>query len=273
MYESYWHLEKRPFENRSDPSFYYAGEAHQGALLKLRYTIENRRGGGVISGAAGLGKSLLVSTLFRQLPEHYAPRVHIVIPQMPPKDLLAYLADEVDGAGAGNSADSSDHSIRRIQHALAENTRAGKHAVVAVDESHILRDMGTLETMRLLMNIEVDSQPALTLLLVGQPPLLANLDRMPCLDERLDVKCILRPFTQEETTSYISHRLTTAGASFMVFDESALAAIHALSLGVPRRINRLSDLALLIGFADETSTISAHHIESVSHELASVAPE
>ena len=44
MYESYWQLDRRPFENTSDPQFYYPGESHQGAMLKLRYAIENRKG-------------------------------------------------------------------------------------------------------------------------------------------------------------------------------------------------------------------------------------
>ena len=35
MYESYWQLSQKPFENSADPRFYYPGEAHQAALLKL----------------------------------------------------------------------------------------------------------------------------------------------------------------------------------------------------------------------------------------------
>ena len=133
--------------------------------------------------------------------------------------------------------------------------------------------MGTLETMRLLLNFQVDMQPALTLLLVGQPSLLANLDRMSGLEERLGVKCLLRPFTEEETLSYISHRLTNAGGDAGIFQQAALEAIHALSSGVARRINRLCDLALLIGFADQLEQIAAEQIESISAELVTVMPD
>ena len=108
-----------------------------------------------------------------------------------------------------------DGSVRRIERALSENEKAGHHAVVTVDEAHLLRDMGTLETMRLLLNFQVESQPALTLLLVGQPSLLANLDRMPGLEERLGVKCLLRPFTEEETISYVTHRLTDSDGRYV----------------------------------------------------------
>ena len=274
MYENYWQLTRKPFDNTSDPKFYYPSDAHQGALLKLRYAIENRRGGAVVSGAAGLGKSLLVNALFRQLPDRFQPRVHMVFPQMSTDELLAYLAEEFSGqSGTSAAPRSSDSSIRCIQEALRENTEAGRHAVLAIDEAHLLQEMGTLDTMRLILNFEFESQPAVTLLLIGQPSLLANLDRMPGLEERLGVKCLLRPFTEDETVSYVSHRLTAAGANEMIFDQDALEAIHALSLGVPRRINRLADLALLIGFAEERTSVTAEQIEAVSEELVTVKPE
>lgn len=273
MYETYWHFEHKPFDNTSDPRFYYPGDTHQGAMLKLRYTIENRRGGAVVSGGAGLGKSLLIRTLYRQLPDQYQPRVHLVFPQMPREQLLAYLADELAESRGSARTESTETSVRRIQNLLTENAQAGRHAVVTIDEAHLLHDMGTLETVRLLLNFETGMQPGLTLLLVGQPPLLASLDRMPGLEERLGVKCMLRPFNEDDTASYVSHRLTAAGSSHMIFDESALKAVHGLSQGIPRRINRLCDLALLVGFADEYSVITAEHIESVSDELVTVRPE
>src|SRR5262245_58963004 len=98
MYESYWGLNCRPFDSGLD-AFYYPCEAHQGALLKLRYTIENRRGAALLAGPAGAGKTLLVGALQRQLPESVAPFVHLVFPQMPGPQLLIWLAEEL-GAGA-----------------------------------------------------------------------------------------------------------------------------------------------------------------------------
>jgi general secretion pathway protein A len=99
------------------------------------------------------------------------------------------------------------------------------------------------------------------------------LERMPHLDERLGAKCLIRPLNIEETMSYVSHRMTVAGASGMVFESSALEALFLLTRGVPRRINRLCDLALLVGFAEEQPTICAEHIEAVAKELAVAAVE
>src|SRR4029079_12254184 len=99
MYEAYWQLQSRPFENSPDARFYYPSESHQGALLKLRYAIENRRGAALLAGALGTGKSLAVATLRRLLPDSFAPFVHLVFPDMPARELLAYLAAELGAPG------------------------------------------------------------------------------------------------------------------------------------------------------------------------------
>jgi general secretion pathway protein A len=96
---------------------------------------------------------------------------------------------------------------------------------------------------------------------------------MPSLEERLAVKCLLRPFTIEETAAYVSHRLKLAGAEKTIVEADAFAALQELTHGFPRQINRLCDLALLIGFAEERETLSAEHFESICQELVTVAPE
>src|SRR3954451_8356227 len=95
MYETYWRLSSNPFENGADQRFYYPSEVQQGALLKLRYAVESRRGAALLTGAASSGKTLLVNALRKQLPDIFPPFVHLVFPQMTSREMLAYLADEV----------------------------------------------------------------------------------------------------------------------------------------------------------------------------------
>ncbi len=273
MYESYWQLEQRPFENCCDPRFYYPGESHQAALLKLRYAVENQRGGALLAGPSGSGKTLALTMLRASLGEEFTPLVHLVFPQMSADQLLAYLADELTGSVNGSPAPGVQQSVRRIEQFLADNTQAGRHAVVAVDEAHLLDDSRTLEAVRLLLNFELAGRPGLTLLLLGQTAILPTLDRMPQLDERLGVKCLLRPLSEQETTEYVAHRLKVAGTTRTIFDPDALATLHRLTHGIPRRINRLCDLALLIGYAEELQAVSSAQLESVSRELVTVAPE
>ncbi len=268
MYTNYWKLEERPFDNRSDGCFYYPSESHQATLLKLRYAIEHRSAAALLAGASGLGKSLLIRSLIEDLPDQYQPLIHVRFPQMAPAELLAYLAAEL--AGTEIDAGGIDRSLRAIQRALEHNEQEDRHTVVVIDEAHLLRDTETIETVRLLLNFE----PAWTVLLVAQPSLLPALDRLPELEERIGVKCLLRHFSSDETISYISHRLLAAGADDVhaIFEPEALERIHAMSGGVPRRINRVCDLALLIGYAEEQTKITGENIEAVAEELLTVPP-
>ncbi|HEV3024011.1 MAG TPA: AAA family ATPase [Pirellulales bacterium] len=267
MYETYWKLREKPFECGADPRAYYPAETHQGALLKLRYAIENQRGAALLCGGFGTGKTLLLRLLAEQLPERFR-LVHLVFPQMPAADVLAYLAAEL---GLSASSPSLADTVGRIGRRLVETAAAGRHVVAAIDDAQLLDGPRTFETLRLLLNFESSGRAALTLLFAGQPNLLCTLERMPQLDERLGAKCLLRPFTHDETAGYVAHRMKAAGAVRAIFEPDAVEALFHLAHGVPRRINRLCDLALLIGYAEEQRSIGARQVEAVGQELVVAA--
>lgn len=276
MYEAYWKLNQRPFGSGADPRAYYPSDAHQGALLKLRYAVENQHSAALLTGAPGIGKTLLLRLLAEQLPDRFQPIIELVFPQMPAAELLALFAAELGTApasSAGLPLPIIADSIARIQAQLRERAAKGRHTVLAIDDAQLLEGNRTFETLRLLLNMEAGGRPLLTLLLVGQPALLPMMERMPHFEERLAAKCLLRPLSIEETMSYVSHRLTVAGAQQTIFDTAALEALFRLTRGVPRRINRLCDLALLIAFADDQPVVGPAHVEAVAQELAVAAVE
>lgn len=273
MYLDYWQFETKPFEPAADRTTFYPCEAHQGALLKLRYAVENRRGAVLLTGPAGSGKTMLVNILQQELAEEFQPRVHLVFPQMSSRDLLHYLADQLGAPTCDPPRHTIEESVQRLQLLLAENSQQGRHAVAIVDEAHLLEDCGALETLRLLLNFETAGQPGLTLILVGQAGLLSAVGRLPSLDERLGVKTLLRALTPDETASYVQHRLSAAGASRDIFTADAVEAVHYLAHGIPRQINRLCDLALVVGFAEGLPRIEAEQVEAVSDELVAIGPE
>ncbi len=266
MYEAHWQLDARPFDQTADARFYYPGESQQGALLKLRYAVEMRQPAALLAGPAGVGKTTLVQHLLRQCGDALSPRLSVVFPQLPGEQLLLYLAGQLNEATL-TPIDTLEHSLRRLETGLISNARAGKHALIVIDEAHLLQSSGGLETVRLLLNLQNAGRPVATLLLIGQTGLLVAIERTPNLEERIAVKCLLRRLTQTETLAYVQHRLLAAGATRTIFSEAALEAVHQHSLGVPRRVNRLCDLALLVGFAEEASTIDVAQIDAISEEL------
>lgn len=276
MYEAHWKLSARPFENRFSSDSYYPSEAHQAAQLKLRYAIEHRRSVALVCGNSGMGKSMVIHQLRSQMPEFVGPVVHVAYPAMASDQLVQYIAGQLSSDYvADTSKPSMATAIQSIEKSLARTVQEGRHAVLLIDEAEWLEDQGSLSALRLLLNLSVQETPgesAFTIVLSGQPTLMAQLERYPALDQRVAVRCLLNRFSIEETNSYIGHRLRSVGGNVeAIFENDTLDAIHGLCEGVPRRINSLCDLALMVGYAQEQTSIKLDMIENVHRELVPIS--
>jgi type II secretory pathway predicted ATPase ExeA len=270
MYQDYWQLETKPFEPVADARLIFPCTAHQAGIHKLRYAIESRRPAALLVGPTGIGKTLVWQALANQLGEALGKHAHLVFPLLSPREMLAYIAGQL-GAPIPAAQPSVDESLHGLEVVLTENHHQGKLAVFAVDEAHLLEDAGLLDALRLLMNLRINGEPLFTLLLIGQVPALSTMERCNNLDERLEMKVFLKPFTSEETAGYIEHRLVIAGASRPLFTPQALEIAHQLSGGIPRRINRLCDLALMVGYAAGDAEIDAPQLRAVNDELVTLS--
>lgn len=270
MYEGYWQLSSSPFENWGEEHFYYPSEVHETALLQARYAVSNRRAAVAICGDCGMGKSLVADRLAACLSDQESPVARVVFPQLSGEQLLGYIADELTGC-CGPADEPARMTLRRLSDFLGENLDRGHHAVLIVDEAQLLTGADQLETLRLLLNLRHDrnrGEAAMTLLLVGQTTLLTNIERFRALDDRVATKCLLNRFTSDQTAAYVAHRMRQAGGRFeSVFSDEAIDTLHLRAMGIPRRINRLADLALMVGFAEESARVEARHIEGVHQEL------
>jgi general secretion pathway protein A len=274
MYEEYWRIRRPAFENDVDPSFYFAAPSHQGALLKLRYLIEHHKGVGLLVGANGLGKTYLMHVLERDLDPERFPLARLVFPQLSPHELLRYLAVRLGAATADRHPDGAglDHVLCALEEHLARLTADGRRAVFIVDEAHLLEPQH-LRTLQLLLNFREEPRIEFSLLLAGRPDLLPRVERLPELNDRVALRAALRPLSETDTFEYVRHRLKTAGRGDCPFTHETMRSFWELSHGVPRRINQLCDLALLVGFADELQALTPVEIEAAAEELACVSAD
>jgi len=274
MYESHWNLRERPFENWGDSRFFVASDVHQSALLQLQYAVQSRRSAVALCGDSGMGKTLLLDTLVDSLGDQNHPVARIVYPHLSGDQLLGYIADEMTGE-CGPADEPARMTVRRLTTFLQKNIDADRHAVVIVDEAQVLTSGDQLETLRLLLNLRHDrnrAESATTLVLAGHTTLLSMIERYRALDDRLSAKCILNRFTMEQTIDYMVHRMSVVdGDANQTFAREAMELIHLRAAGIPRRINRLADLALMVGYAEDCQRIDADHIENVHQELVANA--
>ncbi len=278
MYSQHWKLKRRPFENTLEPEFFFPSQTHQAALLKLRYLIENQKGAGVLVAPTGAGKTFVTHRLAKELSQQMRPWINLVFPQMSADDLLTDIAIRLGGESV--VSDWPTHSVlprsaalRIIERSLEEHARAGRQPVLVIDDAHLIDDPATLQALELLLNFQQPPQRAFSLILLGDRRLVSQLARLPRFDERLAVRAMLQSLTPDETARYVQFRLEVSGARNAIFDDEALAEIAELSGGIPRRINRLADLALLVGYADARGELTAADGAAVSDELATVGVE
>jgi MSHA biogenesis protein MshM len=267
MYESYWKLNERPFQNNADPDYFFRSETHQAAVLKLRYAIEHGLGAAILTGGVGYGKSYLMQTLAAELSDAYRPVVRLVFPQLSPAEFLSWLAVELGVSPEAASESRLDQTLRRLEMQLQKLNEKGRAPTIIIDEAHTIESPGLLQTFQLLLNYQQQPTMDFTLVLVGDRPLVGQVGRWAALDERIPIRAVLQPLSRQETAGYLNHRLAVAGRKEPVFDEGALHPLFELSGGVPRRINRFCDLALLVGYADELPILTAEEMEAVGEEV------
>lgn len=257
MYTDYWGLQLKPFENTPDPRFLFASEAHEEGLSRLLYAVEEGKPAGLLTGTFGCGKTLLAYTLFSRLNPNIYQTALVAHPNMKPVELLRAIARALGAEGLPEklSEMSSDHFHEVIEKLLRNNIKDGKRNLVIIDEAHAISDLDVFEELRMLLNYQTAEKTLLTLFLMGQPELREKIQKNKQFLQRIPMAFHLEALKLEEVPAYIETRLKVAGAQRKIFTPKAMAGIAQNSGGIPRRINHICDLCLMLGMHAKASTV------------------
>lgn len=269
MYEEYWGLAEKPFENTPDPRFLYYSREHEEGLSRLLYAVSEGKGAAMLTGIFGCGKTLLGRTLLRELNKDIYKTAYIANPYLSYEEMLMHIVYKLGGKDlpAKKSEVMVNVILERLSEILENNMRDGKKTVIIIDEAHVIRDRNVWEELRLILNFQMEDRFLLTLLLLGQPELRDVIDSNKQFVQRIAVKCHLESLNKEENRKYIEHRLSVAGRTQPVFTDAAYDEIFKKSGGIPRRINHICDMALFSGFGREAQKIDANIVQEVASDL------
>jgi type II secretory pathway predicted ATPase ExeA len=256
MYEQRYGLARRPFPPTPDTALYYPASGHEAALAALRRGLADDEGLLLVTGAPGMGKTLVGYALIERLPDHYdsaflthswlADRTALL------QALLYDLGLPYEGAG--------EQVLRlRLMDSVLEACSAGRRTLLVIDEAQYL-GVELLEELRLLGNLEAGTGRAVQVVLLAQPALTALLARpeMAALRQRLAVRVELGPLGVEESFDYLLHHLRLAGGEVeKIFDEAALEVVARAAQGIPRLLNQAAHQALLLAEAAELARVDA----------------
>lgn len=265
MYKQFYSLKENPFNNTSDPSFFFASSHHQEAFSHLQYGIASRKGIILITGEIGTGKTTLCRTLLNRLDDKIKTAL-ILNPSFSDLQLLQMIIRDL---GIHCPKDNKLDLVRALTKFLIQQSSKGNNVAVILDECQNL-DVPQLEQIRLLSNLETEKEKLLQIILVGQPELLEKLKNpaLRQLNQRVAVRYHILPLDKNEIAGYINHRIKTAGADpKLQFAPDAVDMIYSYSGGTPRLINILCDRALLSGFVSNTFTITADVIRNSAREV------
>jgi type II secretory pathway predicted ATPase ExeA len=262
----YYKLREHPFSNVVDNRFYFNSAQHADALVKLKHSINAKRGLSVVIGDIGAGKTTLAHRLLEELDEskYEAALLVIIHSTVSSEWLLKKFALQL---GLEDVKDNKVELLGQLFRRLQEIYEQGKTAVVLMDEVQMLNSREIMEEFRGLLNMEMPDGKMINLIFFG----LNELDEVLSLDEplkqRVSMKIRLSSFSEQETKDYITHRLKVAGAQGQLFTDDAISVLWIYSKGLPRLINTICDNALLEGFLVKAPNINGNIIKTVAVDL------
>ncbi len=265
MYRDYWKINLKPFENVPDPRFFFASPQHDEGLMRLVYSIEEKKGASVLTGGFGCGKTLLVYTLINKVLQGLYRFALVSNPLLSPKEMLGEILRKLGHHVPGDADKVALHM--KLEDVLINNLRNGRNTVIVIDEAHVIENQSVFEEIRMLLNYHDSGQFLLTLLLVGQPELTDKVKMNPALSQRIAVRYVLGPLTRLQAKEYIEHRLQVAGAAEEIFTPKAIEMIHDISGGIPRKINHICDMSLFIGYTHNEKNIGEEIVREAAGEL------
>ena len=260
MYREHFGLQDLPFGITPDTNFFFDHSTHQEALNTLLVAVRSGEGFIKVVGEVGTGKTLLCRKFLDELDRHDFVTAYIPNPYLQPMTLLLAIADELQ---LPYDADSTQHQmLKLLTRHLVDNYADRKRVVVCLDEAQAM-PLETLESLRLLTNLETGRRKLLQVVLFGQPELDARLSEPSVrqLKQRITFACVLRPFVREETEFYLAHRLGVAGyRGPRLFSRAAVGRLHRAARGVPRLINILAHKAMLAAFGEGEPAAVVRHV-------------
>jgi general secretion pathway protein A len=271
MYEQFFGLDARPFDLTPDPRYLVATDVHREALSNLEYAILSRKGITLLVGEAGTGKTTVIRAAIERQPAR-VHCVHIHNPALTRPEFVKILGARF--ALSDKAGTSKADLLLELEQLLRKRQAESETTLLVVDEAQSL-PFELLDEIRLLTNIETDSEKLLSLVIAGQPEIAErfNSPSFRQLKQRIALRCELRPLNLNESVTYIAGRIRAAGGvPANVFTREAVLLIHEYSRGIPRTMNVIADNALLGGLAAQRRPVGTQLVGEVCRDFDIAAP-
>jgi len=255
MYTRFYGFATEPFQNTPDLDFLFLSPNHKEALACIEYGIRQRKGFIAITGEVGVGKTIILRSYLTKVDANKQKTIYILNPRVSFDSLLTTILKELSAEPVTGPA---TQKLNQLHEVLIAEYRNDHTVVLIIDEAQNI-PIETLESIRMLSNLETATEKLLQMVLVGQPELDALLNRYELrqVRERIVLRARIAPLTKTESEDYIDHRLSLVRREpRAVFSKQALDRIVKSANGIPRKLNILCDAVLIAGFEYRQAIIS-----------------
>ncbi len=266
MYREYWGLKQNPFSNTFDRKFFYMSRGFDEAVRRFLAAVSENRGIMLLVGPTGVGKTYLAKLITDQLRSKNIRVARMITPRLTSQGFAKEIGRKLKELRNLDVTDSNEE-LDAPPPAACTN---GGPAILIIDEAQTIEDQETFEVLRSLLNLDQNGRFILTTLLAGDDSLLERLREMPSLNQRIGVRYRLNPFNSDETAAYIDFRLSAAGATGEIFNDETKQDVHTITEGIPRLINTICDLAMVIAADERILRINSEIIQRARSELSSL---
>ncbi len=270
VYQDYYGFSEKPFDLTPDPKYLYLSPKHKEVLAHLVYGLQENNGFLKIIGEVGTGKTMICRSFLQELRTDFSI-AYVFNPAINELELLQTINSEL---GLPSEMDSKKKLVDTLNVFLLSERKKGHRVVVIIDEAQALQ-VKVLDQLRLLSNLETDTEKLIQIVLIGQPELdqLLKKSELRQLRQRITISWELLPLNRDETRGYIQHRVNVAlGKGRVQFARSAVELIYKYSHGIPRMINVLADRSLLIAYTMNTKKITPKIVRPAVKDVGGLTP-
>lgn len=266
MYTEFFGLNHFPFKITPDLKYFYKYASREDIAQTILYSLS--RGDGILTviGEIGSGKTTLLRMVSKNIPKNII-KVYINSPNLSPIDFLKTICTELS-IPVDKTASKSD-IVKSLQDFLISKYTNKMGVVLLIDEAQSMT-IDTLEEVRLLGNLETQTQKLLQIVLFGQPELDVTLNdnMLKSLKDRIACNVLLPHFNFHEVKRYLNSRMQIAGyVGNDVFSLRVAKKVHKLTQGLPRAINLLADKLLMAAFVDDSEIIKVKHFKLLEKKM------
>jgi type II secretory pathway predicted ATPase ExeA len=253
-------LSRLPFSKNTGPTQIFRSRQIEEVSARLSLAAQNEDIA-LLTGPVGSGKSSALR-LFAQSLDSTRFRL-VYIPAYPYK--IGEIAKLILSGLQVQPPAHGSKALRLLDQTVIELSRdKGIKPVIVIDEAQEL-PLLTLQTLKNLVNFDMDSASRLTLILCGQKELAPILDSvaLESLYRRIKIICEMSALSLEDTSKYIRHQMKLCGVEKAIFTDECVAQIFSMSQGLMSQINVACFRLIVLAVSEGKDIIEPSMIERV----------